>query len=112
MTKLMDAAGAPDAKDIFAERQETAMKFIGAQERAESWKMLPGSKPVTLAEIRGGACRWPIGNPRDLETFRFCGSVCTSSGSYCEAHTTMAISPSRPRMSSQAKDLAAFKKVA
>ena len=28
---------------------------------------------LTVVDLTEGACRWPTGNPRDLNTFRYCG---------------------------------------
>ena len=30
---------------------------------------------LTVVDLTEGACRWPTGNPRDLNTFRYCGGA-------------------------------------
>ena len=52
---------------------------------------------VKFMELRPSMCRWPIGDPKHIETFRFCGSACSSGDIYCEAHTAKAHAPNRPR---------------
>lgn len=44
---------------------------------------------VSLLDIGHGQCRWPLGNPRDVEGFRFCGAG-ISAGSYCRSHAALA----------------------
>jgi hypothetical protein len=44
---------------------------------------------ITLEDLTLLSCRWPIGNPHDLATFRYCGEP-ASSGSYCQRHTRLA----------------------
>ncbi len=29
---------------------------------------------LTVVDLTDGTCRWPTGNPRDLNTFRYCGA--------------------------------------
>jgi GcrA cell cycle regulator len=56
---------------------------------------------VTLFAARENHCRWPLGDPRDLETFRFCGAAKFGEASYCRAHAALAFRPAatkwRPR---------------
>ena len=33
---------------------------------------------LTVVDLTEGACRWPTGNPRDLNTFRYCGGARTA----------------------------------
>lgn len=48
-------------------------------------------KPKAKTRIAANAktfyktCQWPIGDPRDLENFHFCGAPVTR-GSYCDEH--------------------------
>jgi GcrA cell cycle regulator len=48
---------------------------------------------VTLEQLHSGACRWPIGNPLDWETFRFCGEPKRVGSVYCETHHKVAYVP-------------------
>jgi len=45
---------------------------------------------VTLFAARDWHCRWPIGDPRDLENFRFCGERAVGETPYCGAHAGLA----------------------
>ena len=51
---------------------------------------------VRFMELRPSMCRWPIGDPQHLETFRFCGSACPSKVSYCKKHNAIAHHSNRP----------------
>ncbi len=51
---------------------------------------------LTVVDLTEGACRWPTGNPRDLNTFRYCGGA-ANSGPYCERHAQLAYLPKLPR---------------
>ena len=45
---------------------------------------------ITLADLTLLSCRWPIGNPRDLTTFRYCGEAAPCGDSYCKRHARLA----------------------
>jgi GcrA cell cycle regulator len=45
---------------------------------------------VTLFAARENHCRWPLGDPRDLESFRFCGASKFGETPYCRAHHGLA----------------------
>ena len=45
---------------------------------------------ITLLDLTLLSCRWPIGNPRDLTTFRYCGEAAPCDGSYCKRHARLA----------------------
>ena len=47
-------------------------------------------KGITLTDLTLLSCRWPIGNPRDLTTFRYCGEAAPCGGSYCKRHARLA----------------------
>jgi hypothetical protein len=51
---------------------------------------------LTVVDLTEGTCRWPTGNPRDLNTFRYCGGA-AHSGPYCERHAKLAYMPRLPR---------------
>lgn len=47
------------------------------------------------AGLEGSSCRWPFGDPLDVEAFRYCGGA-TTRGSYCADHGALAyIAPKR-----------------
>jgi hypothetical protein len=49
---------------------------------------------IEFIEIRNGLCRWPQGDPADLETFRFCGeAVGRAKAVYCPCHARIAYAP-------------------
>lgn len=91
-SEIMDPTG---FKDALIERQNAALRFMGAQAASPKWMVLPGSRPVLFSELRGDMCRWPIGDSRHQEGFRFCGCSCLSGDSYCAAHKKMAFAPGK-----------------
>lgn len=54
---------------------------------ARAWKPLPGSTPVTLAELERGFCKWPLDLP-DATEFHFC-ALAADGGPYCAKHAEM-----------------------
>ena len=95
MDKIDTSLGQPAFKNILAQRQDAASKFIGAQAASTKWTTLPGSRPVRLAELRANMCRWPIGDPQHFDAFRFCGCRRLLGDSYCAAHNKMAFAPGK-----------------
>ena len=53
---------------------------------------------LTVVDLTEGTCRWPTGNPRDLNTFRYCGGA-AHDGPYCQRHARLAYLPRLPRLS-------------
>ncbi|MBV9751284.1 MAG: GcrA cell cycle regulator [Hyphomicrobiales bacterium] len=51
--------------------------------------VIPISERVTITELRENMCRWPLGDPLTPE-FRYCGTKCDPSASYCMPHGRMA----------------------
>ncbi len=51
---------------------------------------------LTVVDLTPSSCRWPTGNPRDLNTFRYCGASANGSP-YCERHARLAYLPRLPR---------------
>jgi hypothetical protein len=66
------------------------------------------SVPVRFMELRNGMCRWPIGDSHHLETFRFCGCVCSSEAIYCDAHKKLSLAPSRAKSLPMSRSLLSF----
>jgi hypothetical protein len=93
MNKTGNSLAQSSFKSVLVERQDAASQFIGAQAVSTKWATLPGSRPVRLAELRGNMCRWPIGDPQQFETFRFCGCRRDLGATYCDAHNKMAFAP-------------------
>lgn len=52
----------------------------------ETWVATPHEGRITIAELRPSMCRFPIGDPRDWEGFRFCGALIHDLGPYCLTH--------------------------
>ncbi len=95
MHKIGNSPEQSSFKNVLAQRQDAASKFIGAQAVSTKWTTLPGCRPVRLAELRGDMCRWPIGDPQHFEAFRFCGCRRLLGDSYCAAHKKMAFAPAK-----------------
>jgi GcrA cell cycle regulator len=49
----------------------------------------PANGGVTFAALAKNHCRWPLGDPSNLDTFRFCGEAKAGDGPYCECHRQM-----------------------
>ena len=47
---------------------------------------------VDLLGLTQSMCRWPFGEPRDIEAFRYCGSP-KEVGPYCSVHSGLAYTP-------------------
>ena len=78
-------------------RQDAAKHFLRAQERGGNWTPLPASAPIGFMELRPGLCRWPLGDPRHLEKFRFCGCACALEAIYCASHEALSGVPNKPK---------------
>lgn len=63
--------------------------------------IIPENGGVTLIELQHDACRWPYGDARDLDTFRYCGAAAASGRPYCAGHTALAYIPLKKRPDSQ-----------
>jgi hypothetical protein len=50
----------------------------------------PPREGITLADLTLFSCRWPIGDPHDLATFRYCGEAAPCGGPYCKCHARLA----------------------
>lgn len=87
---------APDG-GVIQTRRDAARHYIDNQEHCNNWKPLLASVPVRFMDLRTGMCRWPIGNPHHLETFRFCGCACSPAAIYCETHRKLALTPNQAR---------------
>lgn len=49
---------------------------------------------VTIAELKSHHCRWPFGEPRDFDAFRYCGAAKEpGAGPYCQFHFLAALTP-------------------
>ncbi|HKN27460.1 MAG TPA: GcrA family cell cycle regulator [Roseiarcus sp.] len=95
MAKVARPAKRPTRIGGVSSRREAATHL--GQERRNDSVMLAASVQVKFMELRPSMCRWPIGDPRHSETFRFCGSACPSEASYCKKHTAIAHTSNRPR---------------
>lgn len=60
--------------------------------RASKDVSIPVSGRVTILELSGSMCRWPIGDPTSAE-FRFCGCRAVGTLPYCQEHARVAFQP-------------------
>ncbi len=60
--------------------------------RAVKDVVIPISDRVTILELSGSMCRWPIGDPTSAE-FRFCGCRAVGTLPYCQEHARVAFQP-------------------
>ena len=97
MAKIDTPTRRPTSKDGFCGNREDAPQLMIDRERRNKSGPLAASVRVKFMELRPSMCRWPIGDPKHIETFRFCGSACSSGAIYCKAHNAKAHAPNRPR---------------
>lgn len=89
---------APAARKV---RLNVPPEFPAVPPRAEAWKALPDTKPITLMELNENTCRWPVG---DVSPFLYCGCEPADGSSYCAAHRalgTQAVTPASARQKSR-----------
>ena len=55
-------------------------------ERIEVRDEPPPEDAVPIWDLRPEHCRWPHGDTKDAETFRYCGKSVTKETSWCEHH--------------------------
>lgn len=74
---------------------ERAVRLEGMRKENEAAerRFTPIEGGKTLLEIRTHECRWPHGDPTDIEAFRFCGEATDGTGPYCAAHAALALNP-------------------
>ena len=48
--------------------------------------------PTSFADTKDGLCRWPLGEPEDLD-FKFCGRKCAEGMIYCTEQHSLAYQP-------------------
>ena len=53
----------------------------------------PDMLRLTVADLSPPSCRWPVGDPADLATFRYCGVWSEEDRSYCPHHCGLAYRP-------------------
>jgi hypothetical protein len=101
MTETKSPSSHPAPSRGLTQARQDARSFAGNQEQSSSWKPLHASAPVSFMELRSRMCRWPIGDPHDFDTFRFCGCKCSPEAIYCESHEKLAFAPNRSRANPQ-----------
>lgn len=52
---------------------------------------------ITISDLNEDVCHFPYGDPRDLETFRYCGSFVGEGERYCGGHRRMMYAPRHAR---------------
>jgi len=57
---------------------------------------IPLAERKTIASLEAGDCRWPFGDPVELN-FYFCGKQKADGNSYCKFHMRRAFQAARPR---------------
>ena len=80
-----------------------------AAERLAAAKDVVARRPQvrTARQSEGRAARRDVpvavGDPRDLETFRYCGAPCEIERSYCDCHRRMAVATPTTRVMTEAQ---------
>lgn len=62
----------------------------------QSALILPNGKFVTTLTLNSRTCRWPLGDPAELD-FHYCGQPPNSRRPYCNAHELRGYQPVRSR---------------
>ena len=71
--------------------------YVATTQVSASDVVIPISERVTIMDLRESSCRWPMGDPTNVE-FRFCGARAGLGGTpYCLAHSRMAFQPAPER---------------
>ena len=88
---------AEDKRDE-AERRNAAARLadrLPAMMATELTDLPPedASRAISFFDAEAGQCRWPIGDPLDLDSFRFCGAGAAGECPYCARHARMAYQP-------------------
>src|SRR5277367_4144287 len=97
MPKIGSPIKRPRSNAGFRGDQEAAPQLTINRERLNKSGPLAASVQVKFMELRPSMCRWPIGDPEHIETFRFCGSACPPGATNGKAHTAKPHPPNRPR---------------
>ena len=97
MAKSDTSTKRPTSKDGFCGNREAAPQLMIDRERRNKSGPLAASVRVKFMGLRPSMCRWPIGDPKHTETFRFCGSACSSGANYCKADNAKAHAPNPQR---------------
>ena len=88
MAKIGSPTKRPTSKGGFCgDQEESAAQLVTNRERGNKSGPLAASVRVKFMELRPSMCRWPIGDPKHIETFRFCGSACSSGAIYIARRT-------------------------
>lgn len=91
----------PEAPAVAAHAVDDVASILDAAEpitidlpalRAVKDVVIPISDRVTILELSGSMCRWPIGDPTNAE-FRFCGCRAVGTLPYCQDHARVAFQP-------------------
>jgi hypothetical protein len=78
--------------------REAAPPLMINRERRNNSGPFAASVRVKFMELRPNIGQWPIGHPKHIGTFRFCGSARSSRAIYCNAHNAKAHASNRPKM--------------
>ena len=73
-------------------RKEQAEKVLSLQP--------PIDEGATIFSLTASTCRWPIGDPGDLD-FHFCGADSEAGQPYCDYHAAMAYQPPKVKNTSR-----------
>ena len=59
--------------------------------------VIPETSRVTIMELRESMCKWPLGDPMNVD-FRYCGAKAPLGGApYCTTHAQIAYQPAQDR---------------
>ena len=82
-------AGPKRKKATTAEEFASPVEFVSLAAAFEP----RGDALVPIWDLAPESCRWPFGDPKDPETFRYCGEVRAGERPYCATHVRLAYIP-------------------
>lgn len=84
--------GSKNSPQQRAERQQKSSNLRVRFEQIEVVDLPPeqSAHAVPLMKLNANTCRWPMGDPRDLDKMRFCGTAPKNDKPYCDRHCRMA----------------------
>lgn len=115
-SQIAEEIGAPSKNSVIGKAHRVGLTHAGRTARAPIQLAAPAPRPiprpapqrpieaagVTLMDLRGASCRWPMGRDADDEQWLFCGAA-RGHGPYCQDHHSLAYTSQASKVESQIK---------
>ena len=86
----------PSGPRMAAPRQTSQIAPPTSAQALRALANQPSAKRLPMMALNSSTCRWPIGDPGDVE-FHFCGENALDGKPYCSAHASIAYVKIKPR---------------